>query len=230
MQGFSPEPTTDLAEIASAGTSSSVRPRLRTIMGRLTLTLLTANVIPGLLFYLCLVTMNVWAALISALAWCYGAIGWRMVTRRRTSGLLVLTVAGLTAKTVLTFATGDTYLYFVQPAVNNTLIAAVSLLSLATARPLVARLAADFYPMDDDLHKRPRVRRLFWRLTLMWALVCLGKSVITVWLLHSQSLADFVVYKGTGFLVLTVAALLVTVAAAVSVARKEGLLTMAARA
>lgn len=49
---------------------------------------------PGGLFYVCLITMNVWAALVAALAWCYGAIGWRLATRRRMSGLLVPTVIG----------------------------------------------------------------------------------------------------------------------------------------
>ena len=71
---------------------------------------------------------------------------------------------------------------------NNGVIALVSLLSLATARPVVARLAADFYPMDEDIAKRPRVQRLFWRLTLLWAVVCLVKALATIWLLQSQTL------------------------------------------
>lgn len=203
----------------------SGRPRLGAIIGHLALSLLTANVVPGVLFYVCLVSMNVWAALVAALAWCYGAIGWRMATRRRMSGLLVLTVIGLTARTAVTFATGDTFLYFVQPAINNGLIAAVALLSLATARPVVARLAADFYPMSDDVAKRPRVQRLFWRLTLMWAVVCLAKAAVTLWLLRSESLANFVALKNAAFLVVTVIAVTATVVASLRVAHREGLLT-----
>lgn len=193
-------------------------------MGHLALSLLTANIIPGALFYVCLVSMNVWAALIAALAWCYGAIGWRMATRRRMSGLLAITVIGLTAKTALTFASGDTFLYFAQPALNNAVIALVALLSLATARPLVARMAADFYPMDEDVAQRPRVQQLFWRLTLMWALVFLGKAVVTLWLLQSQTVETFVLVKSVVFLGVTVVAVTATVLAAVRVARGEGLL------
>ena len=204
--------------------ATPVRPRLRRIIGHLALSLLTANVIPGVLFYVCLVSINVWAALVAALAWCYGAIGWRMLTRRRMSGLLAITVIGLTAKTALTFASGDTFLYFAQPALNNGVIAVVALLSLATARPLVARMAADFYPMDDDVAQRPRVQQLFWRLTLMWALVFLGKAVVTLWLLESQAVATFVLVKGLVFLAVTVLAVAATVLAAVRVARREGLL------
>lgn len=213
-------PTTD-----QAGRES--RPRLRRVIGHLTLSLLGANVVPAVLFYLCLVTMNVWTALVAALAWCYGAIGWRLATRRRMSGLLVLTVVGLTAKTAMTFASGNTYLYFIQPAISNAVIASAALLSLATARPFVARLAADFYPMTDDLAGRPRLQRLFWHLTLMWAMVCLAKAVMTLWLYESQSLTTFVVMKSALFLAMTVVAAAVTIVAAVKVARREGLLTHA---
>lgn len=206
------------------GTTSPTRPRLRAVMRHLALSLLSANVIPGAIFYVCLMTMNVWAALVAALAWCYGAMGWRLATRRRMSGLLVLAVIGLTAKTALTFASGDTFVYFVQPAVNNGVIALVSLLSLATARPVVARLAADFYPMDEDIAKRPRVQKLFWRLTLLWAVVCLVKALATIWLLQSQTLPTLVLVKTVGFPVVTILAVVVTVAAAVRVARVEGLL------
>lgn len=202
----------------------AMRPRLRRVLGHLALSLLNANVVPGVLFYVCLVTVNVWAALIAALAWCYGAIGWRLATRRRMSGLLLVTVVGLTARTALTFASGNTFVYFVQPVINNAVIASVSLLSLATARPVVARMAADFYPMSDELALRPRVQRLFWNLTLMWALVCLAKAVVTLWLLESQTTADFVMVKSIVLLVLTVVAVALTVTASVRVARHEGLL------
>ena len=211
-------------EATSPSPAALSPPPLRRILGHLALSLLNANIVPGALFYLCLVTMNVWAALIAALAWCYGAIGWRLATRRRMSGLLVLTVIGLTARTALSVASGDTFLYFLQPVVNNAVIASVSLLSLATARPVVARLAADFYPMSEDVALRPRVQRLFWNLTLMWALVCLAKAAVTLWVLQSRSTADFVLVKSVVLLVVTVVAVAVTVSASVRVARREGLL------
>ena len=210
---------------AAAPAGRASRPRLGAVVGHLALSLLTASVIPAVLFAVCLATMNVWAAFVAALAWCYGAIGWRLVTRRRTSGLLILTVVGLTAKTAMTFASGDTYLYFIQPAISNVVIASLALLSLATARPFVARLAADFYPMTDDLAMRPRLQRLFWHLTLMWAMVCLAKAVVTVWLYESQSLTTFVMVKSAVFFAMTVVAAAITIVAAVRVARREGLLS-----
>jgi hypothetical protein len=199
-------------------------PQLSTIIGHLALSLLTAIVVPGLLFYTCLVTMSVWAALLAALAWCYGAIAWRMATKRRASGLLALTVVIMTIRTAIALASGDTFLYFLQPVVSDVVVAGAFFLSLASARPVVARLAADFYPMDSEIAKRPGVQRLFWHLTLFWAVVCLCRAAVTFWLLESQSLVSFVVLKNLSLLAMTGLGVTVTVSAAVWVARREGLL------
>ena len=200
------------------------QPQIRAILKHLGLSLLMANIVPGVVFYVCLVSIGVWAALVAALAWCYGAMAWRMLTRRRTSMLLLLTLVGLSLRTAIAFASGSTFLYFLQPVLNNTVVALLFLLSLATARPVVARVAADFYPMTDEIAKRPRVERLFWRLTLMWAVVALCKATVTFWLLQSQSVTNFVLMKDTFFLTTTVLAVAVTVAASIRVARSEGLL------
>jgi hypothetical protein len=194
------------------------------ILRHLALSLLVATVVPTILFYICMRAANVWTALIVALVWCYAALAWRLGTRRRSSVLLLLTVAGLTGKTILAFATGSTFVYFVQPAVGDAAFAAAFLLSLATSSPAVARLAADFYPMTNDVAARPRVQRLFWRLTLMWSGICAAKAVATLWMLHSLSLPAFVTVKTVltpGAAVLGAA---VTVLLAVRVARREGLL------
>ncbi len=213
-----------LADTATPPPGDTQVPRLRTIVGHLALSLLTAIVVPGLLFYTCLVTMSVWVALLAALAWCYGAIAWRMATKRRASGLLALTVVIMTIRTAIALASGDTFLYFLQPVVSDVVVAGAFFLSLASARPVVARLAADFYPMDSEIAKRPGVQRLFWHLTLFWAVVCLCRAAVTFWLLESQSLVSFIVLKNLSLLAMTGIGVTITVAAAVWVARREGLL------
>ena len=197
-------------------------------MRHLGLSLLWANVVPSALFYVGFAAGNIWAALIGALAWCYGAMAWRMTTRRRTSGLLWLTAIGLTGKTALACATGSTFLYFAQPAATDAVIAVMFLTSLATARPVVARLAADFYPMDEDVARRPGIQRLFWRLTLLWALICLGKAAATLWLLSSTSLITYVEIKSVLMPTVAIVGAAATVVIAVRVARREGLLHRAA--
>jgi hypothetical protein len=219
---------TDLTGTLAHSATDGERPRVRAILRHLGLSLLWANLVPAALFYACFAAGNVWAALVAALVWCYGAMVWRVSTRRRTSGLLWLTAAGLTVKTALTVATGSTFLYFVQPAVNDAVVGLLFLVSLATARPVVARLAADFYPMTEDVARRPRIQKLFWRLTLLWAFICLVKAIATIWLLDSTSLTTFIAIKTVLTPAIASIGAAATVAIALRVARREGLLSRTA--
>jgi hypothetical protein len=184
-------------------------------------------VVPALLFTITMVVFNVAAALVAALVWFYGAVAWRKVSGQQASGLLALMVVVMTIRTGFTLATGNTYVYFFQPIVVDAVVAVVFLMSLATARPVVARLAADFYPMDDSVASRTVVRRLFWHLTLMWGVVCLLKCGIGYWLLESQSLVNFVLIKNLAVLCLTALSVLTTVLVSIAVARREGLFATA---
>ena len=202
-------------------------PSLRAVLARLAVNLLVAVIVPGALFYAALVTWGVTVAVVLALAWTYAAIVWRWATRRPMSGLLALTVSVMTAKTAFTLLTGNTYVYFLQPVVTDALVAALFLASLATARPVVARLAGDFYPMAPHIAARPRIRRLFRQLTLMWGFVTLTKGLVTFWLLQSQSMVNFVLIKDVAMISLTVGGVAATIWAAMLVARKESLLAVA---
>ncbi|WP_435742377.1 VC0807 family protein [Nocardioides sp. SYSU DS0663] len=186
--------------------------------------LLVACVAPACLFYACFRLADIWTAMFVALGWSYGALLWRALRGHRTSGLLILTAVVMTGRTAIALATDSTYLYFLQPIISDGLIAAVFLVSLATTRPIVARLAGDFYPLDEELSLRPRMRRLFWRLTLLWGTVGLGKALVTLWLLRSQTLETFVLVKSVSAPSVNALAVAATIAAAVVVARKEGLL------
>jgi hypothetical protein len=205
-------------------TSAHTRPRLGTVLRRVSLSLTVACAIPAALFFTSYQLFGVWAAIVVALCWSYGAIGWRAVTGRRTSGLLVMTAIILTGKTVVAFVSQSTFFYFLQPIITDGVVAATFLLSLATARPIVARLAGDFYPMDAELSLRPRLQKLFWHLTAMWAVVCLAKAVAMFWALNSLSLDTFVLVKSISMPAANLLAVCLTVSAAVLVGRKEGLL------
>ena len=210
-------PTTPDAE-------SPHRPCLVAVIKRVSLSLLIAVVIPAVVFYGVFVLAGVWPAIIAALVWSYGAIAWRAVTRRRTSGLLILAAILLTGRTLLSVVADSTWLYFLQPVISDGAVAALFLLSLASARPMVARLAGDFYPMDHELAARPRVRRLFRNLTIMWAGLGLAKAILTLWLLQSQSLETFVLVKSVSTLSVNVLAAFATIGLAALVARQEGLM------
>ena len=205
-------------------------PHLRDIVSRVAVSLATALVAPAALFATAIVLFNVATAMIVGLAWMVGAISWRGATGRPVSGLLVLTVGIMVVKTGIAFATGNTFVYFVQPVFVDVTIAIIFLGSLWSARPIVARLAPDFYPMDAATAARPRVRQLFQRLTLMWGVVILAKASITLWLLLSLSTVDFVLIKGGAIISLTLTTAAATVVWAVLVGRQEGLLGSVRRA
>jgi intracellular septation protein A len=194
------------------------------VLQRVSLSLLIAVIVPAVVFYGFFALAGVWTAIIAALLWSYGAIAWRLVTRRRTSGLLILAAVMLTGRTALALVAGSTWLYFLQPVISDGVVAGLFLLSLASARPMVARLAGDFYPMDHELATRPRIRRLFCHLTIFWAVLGLARAGMTLWLLQSQSLETFVLVKSISMLAINVLAALATIGLAGLVARKEGLL------
>ena len=191
---------------------------------RVTLSLLIAVVVPAVIFYGLFLLGSVWTAIAGALVWSYGAIAWRAATKRRASGLLILAALLLTGRTALSVVADSPWLYFLQPIISDGVVAMMFLLSLASARPMVARLAGDFYPMDSELAARPRVRCLFRNLTIMWAVLGLAKATTMLWLLQSQTLETFVLVKSISMLTTNVLAAFATIGLAAVVARKEGLL------
>jgi hypothetical protein len=221
-------PGTLVQHAAPGATGVHARPSLPTIIGRVSTSLTVAVVVPAVVFYAVFVAAGVWSAIVGALLWSYGAIVWRAVTGRRTSGLLILAALLLTGRTVLSVVADSAWLYFLQPVISDGVVAVLFLLSLASARPMVARLAGDFYPMDHELAMRPRIRRLFRNLTVLWAVLGLAKATMTLWLLQSQTLETFVLVKSISVLTINVLAAALTIGLAAAVARKEGLLGPAA--
>ena len=215
---------------ASAPSSSlapaSPRPGLGAVVRRVALSVTVACAIPAAVFYTVFAVAGVWVAIGFALAWSYGALAWRAMTGRRTSGLLVLTAAVLTGRSLISFVAGSPFLYFLQPILTDAAIGVAFMVSLFGARTLVARLAGDFYPMTDEIAARPRIQRLFRVLTAMWALLYLGKATFTLWLLLSASLADFVLIKSVTVTAVNFSAAGLTLLIASTVGRREGLVAI----
>jgi intracellular septation protein A len=178
-------------------------PRLAALARHATPHLLETTLIPLGLFYGGLQLFGLWAALLAALVWSYTSLLRRLVTRRRVPGMLLLGIAGLTARTALALATGSAFLYFLQPTVGTGLVAAVFLGSVLLGRPLALRLAADFLPLPEALLAHDGVRRFFLRISLLWAGVFLANAGISLWLLVSQSLATFLWSRTVASLALT---------------------------
>jgi hypothetical protein len=198
--------------------------RLRDIALRVAVSLTTAVFVPAILLWATLVVFNAATAVIVVLGWMAGAMAIRWASGKPVSGLLILTLAVMTVRTAFTLATGSTFIYFIQPVFADVTVAALFLGSLLSSRPVIARLAPDFYPMAEEVAMRPQIRALFRRLTLMWGLVILVKAGITLWLLETLSTVNFVLIKGSAIITLTLTAALVTVMWSLIVGRDEGLL------
>jgi hypothetical protein len=169
-----------------------------------------ATLVPLAIFYLTLWVVGVWGALVAALAWSYGAIVRRLVIRRRVPGILVIGAMALTARTIVAFASGSVYLYFLQPTLGTMAVSAAFLLSVPAGRPLAERLAADFCALPESLLANPAVRRFFMRISLLWALTNMVNAVVTLWLLVHHDVAVFLVAKTVVSWTLTGSAIVVS--------------------
>src|SRR5438067_10794271 len=157
--------------------------------------LFEATLIPLALFYVALWYSGVWVALFAALSWSYLAIVRRILIGQRIPGLLVLGAVGLTVRTVVAFASGSVFVYFLQPTLTSVAVGGAFLLSVPMGRPLAERLAHDFFPLPLAMSEHPAVRRVFVRITLLWALVNLVNAGVTIWLLLTQPVGTYLLAK-----------------------------------
>jgi hypothetical protein len=192
--------------------------------------LVEATLVPAALFYIALSFFGFGAALAAALCWAYGAMACRRLLRRPIPSILLLAAIVLSVRTLVAVASGSTFIYFLQPIVGTTGVAAVFLLSIAIGRPLVGRMATDFCPLAPDVAARPGVVRLFTRLTALWAGINLASAAATLALLVTLPVATFVVTKTITSLVITSVGIVLTVCWSLRTARHEGLVAPLVRA
>jgi hypothetical protein len=150
---------------------------------------------PGVLFYAVLVLGGFKGALIAALAWSYLAAGRRILRRERIPASLVLSLTLITARTVVSYATGSAFLYFIQPTASTFLVALAFLVTAVIRRPVIEKMARDFCPIDPELFKRPFLRKFFLRLSLLWAMVLFVNAGAVLYFLLVSSVQGFVVQR-----------------------------------
>ena len=182
-------------------------PRLRALARRAVPSLVEGTLLPLAFFYGAVWAGRVWAGVIAALVWSWTALARRLLKREPVPGLLLLGTLAVTARSLIAFSTGSVFLYFLQPTIGTVGVALAFLVSLPAGRPLAERLAHDFVALPDAFSSHPAIRRVFMRITLLWALVMLGNAGITLWLLVSQSLAVFLAARTVTSLLLTASAI-----------------------
>ena len=182
-----------------------------------------ATVIPAVMFFVAVKTINVPVAMAAVLAWAYVAILRRVVRGTKVPAILLLATLGLTIRTLVGLASGSTFAYFVQPIATTVALAVVFVGSVVIGRPIVGRLAHDFCPLAPDVARRPAVLRLFGGLTLLWAVVHIVTAAVTFSMLTTLPVATFIALKTVACLGVTVAAILITVVWAMRVVHRERL-------
>jgi hypothetical protein len=187
--------------------------------------LIEATLIPTLLFYGFLITLDLRWGIIAALGWCYSAVARRLVGRRPIPGLLILGCLGITVRTVIYLLSGNAFVYFVQPILRTVVTAAVFGISVGIGRPLIARFAKDFCPIAADVQARPAIVQLFRRLTYLWAGVNAAAAAVSLTLLLTLPTAVFVGTATVAAWAITCTGVILTVSDAVRTARSEGLAT-----
>jgi Protein of unknown function (DUF3159) len=189
-----------------------------------------ATLIPGVLFYGCLLSGGLGLAYLGAVTWIYGCLARRCLRRRPVPPLLVLSAVGITVRTAVAMWSGSSFLYFVQPVVGTVATGGVFIVSLAVGRPLIGRFAGDFWPITPDMAENPGVVSLFRGLTVLWAVVNMATATLTFILLLWLPLATFVAAKQISGLGITVAAIAVTIMWSHRVACREGIVRAPLRA
>jgi len=184
--------------------------------------LIEASLIPTALFYSCLVLAGLSTAYLAVLVWLYAAVAYRLVQRKPIPPLLVLGVIGITVRTAVSMASGSSFIYFAQPIVGSLVMGCVFLVSVAFGRPMVERLALEFWPLTPEMLARPAVTRLLRRLTFLWAGVNVTIAATNLTLLLWLPLPTYVAAKQIASLVISGLAIALTIDRAVRTARQEG--------
>lgn len=181
-----------------------------------------ASLIPTALFYSSLVIMGLSAAYASALLWLYASVAVRLLRKRPIPPLLVLGVIGITVRTAIAMASGSSFFYFAQPILGSLVMGCVFLVSILLGRPMVERLALEFWPLTPEMLERPAVSRLLRGLTFWWAGVNIAIALTTLMLLLWLPMATYVAAKQVASLAIMGIGVAVTIDLALRTARREG--------
>jgi len=214
--------TTEAVGVGDGPQELSKRSVLVAVLRRGGPKMIEASVVPAVLFWVCLVFGSLGLAYAAAVAWLYGCLAGRMARGRRVSQVLVLSVIGITVRTTVAVASGSSFMYFAQPILGTVVTGAVFLASLIGGRPMIGRLADDFWPVTPEMHQNPRITSLFRGLTILWAGAHLAIATVTLLLLLWLPLHTFVVAKQLSGWMIMGTAVALTIAWAHRTACREG--------
>lgn len=94
---------------------------------------------------------------------------------------------------------GDAKVYLAQPVILNGILGLVFLISTLIGKPFAGQFAEEFFPFPDEVKESETFRRAFGRVSLVWALYLLGRSVFRLFMLQYSVDAFVAINVLTGF-------------------------------
>lgn len=147
---------------------------------------------PVLIFYVLWKTVGLVAGILGATALTAGTFVWERRHGRTGLGASIgLTIALVQAVTGL--LSGSARWYFAPAVIANTLGGVVFLGSVVIGRPLAAVFATESYPFPPEVKASAGFRRVFARISLVWAAYLLGRGALRLLLLVYTSVEAFLV-------------------------------------
>jgi hypothetical protein len=147
---------------------------------------------PVLVFYVGWKTLDLVVGIVAATALTTATFIWERKRGRTGIGASIgLTIALVQAVTGL--LSGSARWYFAPGVVANTLGGVVFLGSVMIGRPLAAVFATDSYPFPPEVRASATFRRIFGRVSLVWAAYLLGRGVLRLLMLLYTSVEAFLV-------------------------------------
>lgn len=147
---------------------------------------------PVLVFYLGWKTLGLVVGILAATALTTGTFIWERRHGRTGLGASIgLTIALVQAVTGL--LSGSARWYFAPAVIANTLGGLVFLGSVLIGRPLAAVFATESYPFPPEVKASATFRRIFGRISLVWAVYLLGRGVLRLLMLVYTSVEAFLV-------------------------------------
>jgi hypothetical protein len=190
----------------------SILPSWRQLARRVVPQAVESTIVPAVILLVFLNVASSVVAIAAALAWVIAATAIRVATRRRVSGLTILSFTRLFVRSVIAIAAGSTFVYFVQGSIGGFCLAVAWLVSVAMDRPLARRFAEDFCNLDPHVVDHPRVHGALRRISLMWGVVGLAHAATGLALLVTLSTGVYVVVNAVLSIAVPAAALAVSIA------------------
>jgi uncharacterized protein DUF3159 len=167
-------------------------PSLRTILTDNGPRFIRDAVGPVLVFYLGWKTLGLVVGIVAATALTTGTFIWERRHGRTGIGASIgLTIAVVQAVTGL--LSGSARWYFAPAVIANTLGGFVFLGSVMIGRPLAAVFATESYPFPPEVKASAAFRRIFGRISLVWAAYLLARGVLRLLMLVYTSVEAFLV-------------------------------------